>query len=110
MTQKQTGFTLIELLVVISIIGLLASVVMVSLNSARAKARDAKRLAEKNQMITALNLYYNDYGRWPVSASGGTQPSCLAPTAESCWTGTYTGLDATEVSKMATYMAFIPNQ
>ena len=39
----QKGFTLIELLVVISIIGLLASGVLASLNSARMKARDAKK-------------------------------------------------------------------
>ena len=37
------GFTLIELLVVISIIGILSSFAVVSLNSARAKARDALR-------------------------------------------------------------------
>ncbi len=67
MTKK--GFTLIELLVVVSIISLLASVVLASLNSARAKGRDAKRLQDITQIRTALELYYNDFGQYPSSGS-----------------------------------------
>jgi prepilin-type N-terminal cleavage/methylation domain-containing protein len=59
------GFTLLELLVVIAIIGVLASIVMASLNSARSKARDAKRLSDVSQIKTALELYFNQYGYYP---------------------------------------------
>jgi type II secretory pathway pseudopilin PulG len=50
---------LIELLVVIAIIGLLSSVVLASLNGARLKGRDARRLADLKQLQVALELYYS---------------------------------------------------
>ena len=61
------GFTLIELLVVIAIIGLLASVVLVSLNGARIKGRDVKRVADLKQIRTALELYLSDNGQYPIT-------------------------------------------
>lgn len=56
------GFTLIELLVVVAIIGLLATVVLASLNSARAKSRDARRVSDLGQIKTALFMYALDNG------------------------------------------------
>lgn len=63
--NKYTGFTLIELLIVISIIGLLSSIVLASLNSARIKSRDAARKAQLREIVKALEFYYDTYGRYP---------------------------------------------
>lgn len=71
------GFTLVELLVVISIIGLLSSIVLTSVNSARAKARDARRAADIRQVRTALEFYYDDHGSYPVAGTWfGGQGNC----------------------------------
>lgn len=60
------GFTLIELLVVIAIIGLLSTLSVVSLNNAREKSRNAKRVADVKQIQTALELYFNDQSGYPA--------------------------------------------
>ncbi|MEK7125725.1 MAG: prepilin-type N-terminal cleavage/methylation domain-containing protein [Patescibacteria group bacterium] len=64
--QLKQGFTLIELLVVISIIGILSTLAIVSLNDARAKARDAKRISDIKQVQTALELFLADRNGYPA--------------------------------------------
>ena len=64
--NKETGFTLIELLVVIAIIGILASVVLVSLSSAREKGREAAAAKTLTQIERAIILMYDDTGRYPT--------------------------------------------
>lgn len=70
--MNKKGFTLIELLVVIAIIGLLSTLAVVALSSARQKARDSKRLSDLKQVQTALELYYTDNNAYPTAASTST--------------------------------------
>jgi len=65
MNNTALGFTLIELLVVIAVIGLLSSIILVSLNSARAKARDARRMSDAHQFKLIMQLYYDGAGDFP---------------------------------------------
>lgn len=62
------SFTLIELLVVIAIIGILSTMVLVSLGGARTKARDARRESDIRQMVLAMELAYSDDESYPQAA------------------------------------------
>ena len=78
--HKKGGFTLIELLVVIAIIGILSSVVLASLNTARQKARDARRISDMGQVQLALELYFDSCSQYPVSGALATLPAATEST------------------------------
>lgn len=69
MKKSFRGFTLIELLVVIAIIGILSSIVLASLNTARQKSRDARRVADIKQIQLAMQLYYDASSTYPSALS-----------------------------------------
>ncbi len=59
------AFTLIELLVVVGIIVFIATIVIVSLQNASEKGRDARRLEDAKQLRNALTFYYDRHTRYP---------------------------------------------
>lgn len=73
-TTNKKAFTLIELLIVIAIIGILASIVIVTMSQARQKARGTKNAAQLEMVTKALNVYYTQFGSYPVSS--GWQGFC----------------------------------
>lgn len=91
--SKNTGFTLIELLVVIAVIGLLSSIVLVSMQNVRAQARDAVRKQDLKQLETALLKYaaQNDQfpnERWCDSSIGSNDSGCPVSPPGNNWSAT----------------------
>ena len=99
-TSYKRGFTLIELLVVIAIIGILSSVVLASLNSARKKGRDARRVADIKQVQLALELYYDANSNYPTAAQ---YYSAGPPVTSSLVTGGFISAVPTDPLTLAPY-------
>jgi len=87
MKNLKKGFTLIELLVVVAIIGILASVVLASLNTARAKGADAATKAGLANMRAQAELYYDTNSGYS-SATIATLPVAGCSTANSLFLDT----------------------
>lgn len=71
--MKSKGFTLIELLVVVAIIGILATVVLASLGSARNKSKDAKIKATLSAMRTQAEIQFLENGNYDDICDAGTE-------------------------------------
>ena len=86
--MNKKGFTLIELLVVIAIIGLLSTLAVLALNSARQKARDAKRVADMQALQTAMEMVSSEKGSYALTGGGN---NCDGPTdyVSGCGSVTY---------------------
>ena len=65
LARSRAGFTLLELLVVVSIVAFLATISLVALGVAQAKARDSKRQVDAFSIIKAAELHYSDHGFYP---------------------------------------------
>lgn len=101
MRKSNKGFTLIELLVVIAIIGLLSTLAVVALNSARQKSRDSKRVADIKQVQTALELYFADQNGYPASPTGYLGETGAVALCSTGWTDT--------CGANTTYMGLVPS-
>lgn len=69
MKQSKSGFTIVEIMIVVLVIGILASIVIVSYNQVQARSRDSKRKADVSNMIKALEIYYGDNGSYPIAST-----------------------------------------
>lgn len=108
--HKRSGFTLIELLIVIAIIALLTSVLMANFAGSRERGRDVRRKEDFASLKSALQLYYNDYGKYPQAGAGNTIAGCGASGTSVCaWTsGTTSGDPFSAGNPATTYMGTMP--
>lgn len=74
------GFTLIEVIIVVAIIGVLAAVVILNLNSAQAKSRDSRRISDMNTVSKAFQMYFEKNNTYNVDGTG-----CLPTSPGSGW-------------------------
>ena len=107
--KNQKGFTLIELLVVIAIIGLLSTLAVVSLNGARTKARNARRMSDLKQISTAMELYSSDNAtsNYPTNGTCGGN-GVVAGTDVSGHLETLCGIGNAITDGTNTYLASMP--
>src|SRR5512135_1772221 len=106
MKRTQSGFTLIELLVVIAIIGLLSTLAVVALNSARQRSRDAKRVSDIRQIQTALELAFSETNNYPGASAltlGGASSLVL------CNNGGTATFQANTTGCSTIYMGLVPS-
>ncbi len=75
--EENKGFTMVELLVVMAILGILSTIGLTSFRTSLMKSRDAKRKSDLEQIQRALEMYNNDYGKYPTSASGKITTTAL---------------------------------
>lgn len=107
--REKSGFTLIELLVVISIIGVLAALGVASYTTAQRQSRDTRRLGDVRAIVTALEQYYTDYGRYPDSTNAVT--GCSGVSGNWCCSGAGGGSSDWIKDGFPAYMGgLIPNQ
>ena len=97
------GFTLIELLVVIALIGILSTLILANLNSARERSRDVQRKSDLRNIQTALRLYYNDVGGFPASNSSYSILGCGSGGTSACSWG------SAWIKGTTTYMNILPS-
>jgi len=102
--SRTRGFTLIELLVAISIIGLLASVALASLQGVRSKGADADRKAQLKQLAVILDLYYGDHDAYPSTGGSWMGKSPLAGN-HAMW---IPGLTPTYIAELPSDPAYTP--
>lgn len=102
-TKLSKGFTLLELLIVIVIVGFLAAIIIASVNSARARGRDTKKITEMKSMQNALQIYFSTNGYYPQTCTGAScvlVPSLISKVPDGV---DYTGLDTISTGKCRAY-------
>lgn len=82
---RSSGFTIVELLIVIVVIGILAAITIVAYGGIQARARDSLRKNDIDTITKALELYYIDNGKYPLSGGSTAINAGWSTTADASW-------------------------
>lgn len=93
-----------ELMIVMVILGILVAMGLTSYKSVQMKSRDGRRKSDMRQISSALELYYNDKGQYPLDDGSGKMKGCGAGATETCTWGTIMKDD----TKSTIYMVKLP--
>jgi len=107
--RHKSGFTLLELLVVIAIVGMIASIILVSLNNARRKARNTATNSQLEELIKAIELSRSQDEHYPIT--GNTLQYCLghAPNGLYCYAAAQYLENNALNTALARYIPTLPN-
>lgn len=92
MKKSRSGFTLIELLIVITIIALLASIIIASYRGIQGRARDDRRKSDVAAIVKAMEIYYDDNGRYPLTSGSTTISGSWVSSIDPSWDNLVTAL------------------
>lgn len=87
--KLQHGFTLVELMLVMVIMAILALIGLNTFMGSQKRSRDSRRKGDLTQVSKALEMYFNDNGRYPSSGIGGTIQGCSGGTVDCAWGGQF---------------------
>lgn len=83
----ENGFTMVEILIVIAVMGILSVIGMDNFIFSQKKARDASRKSDLANIAKALELYYNDFSRYPLGQNGAIMGCGTGGVMQCSWNG-----------------------
>lgn len=94
MQKNKSGFTIVELIIVIVIIAILATITIVAYRGVQGRARDDRRKTDIASITKAMEIYYDDNGRYPATSGSTTINAAWASSVDASWSGFVSALTA----------------
>jgi len=106
--NRKRGFTLVELMIVMVILGILMTIGTQAFIASMKRGRDATRKGNLRAISNALEMYYNDKGKYPVWDGAGSIPGCYNAGGSTGVCGTAYPIFKDSIANGAMYMAQFP--